>query len=65
MKKTTITFDPGDVVSLKSTGPRMTVISVEDDTCHCAWFDEYTSGGHEFHTVNVPKSALDLHEEDE
>jgi uncharacterized protein YodC (DUF2158 family) len=33
-------FDPGDVVRLKSGGPRMTIISGPDaaDECRCVWF---------------------------
>jgi uncharacterized protein YodC (DUF2158 family) len=31
-------FKPGDIVSLKSGGPRMTVASVEGRTVSCEWF---------------------------
>jgi uncharacterized protein YodC (DUF2158 family) len=34
------TFSKGDVVEMKSGGPRMTVVDVEGGgTVHCAWFD--------------------------
>jgi uncharacterized protein YodC (DUF2158 family) len=28
----------GDIVNLKSGGPRMTVENCESNTCHCVWF---------------------------
>jgi uncharacterized protein YodC (DUF2158 family) len=33
-------MNPGDVVRLKSSGPSMTVESVQGSYAHCAWFDE-------------------------
>ena len=33
-------FEPGDVVQLKSGGPKMTVLSEEDGTTCCNWYDE-------------------------
>ena len=31
-------FKPGDVVQLKSGGPAMTILWVEEGDCRCAWF---------------------------
>ena len=34
-------YDVGDVVKLKSGGPKMTVEKIdEDEFIHCVWFDE-------------------------
>jgi uncharacterized protein YodC (DUF2158 family) len=33
-------FNPGDVVRLKSGGPKMTVVHVADDEVFCEWFDD-------------------------
>lgn len=33
-------FNSGDVVLLKSGGPKMTVIEDDGDTCECMWFDD-------------------------
>lgn len=33
-------FNIGDVVKLKSGGPKMTVSSIEDKACKCVWFDQ-------------------------
>jgi uncharacterized protein YodC (DUF2158 family) len=38
----------GDVVSLKSGGIIMTVMSVSDNSARCVWFDENTSDVHEW-----------------
>ena len=35
-----VTFEPGDVVELKSGGPAMTVIEVKEDGVHCMWYGE-------------------------
>lgn len=35
-----MTFKVGDVVVLKSGGPKMTVYEVEEENCFCQWFDE-------------------------
>ena len=35
-------FNKGDVVALKSGGPRMTVDKVEDGRAVCVWFDKST-----------------------
>jgi len=34
-----MTFTPGDVVRLKSGGPKMTVLETKDDMVTCKWFD--------------------------
>jgi uncharacterized protein YodC (DUF2158 family) len=31
-------FQPGDIVRLKSGGPKMTVETVDDTGVYCAWF---------------------------
>jgi uncharacterized protein YodC (DUF2158 family) len=31
-------FKPGDVVELKSGGPKMTIESIDADGCFCRWF---------------------------
>lgn len=33
-------FSKGDLVQLKSGGPRMTVIDINDDKVICQWFDD-------------------------
>ncbi len=33
-------FKPGDVVSLRSGGPRMTVASVDGQSAVCEWFSD-------------------------
>ena len=33
-------FQPGDVVQLKSGGPRMTVENVTGDEVECVWFEK-------------------------
>jgi uncharacterized protein YodC (DUF2158 family) len=40
-------FKEGDVVQLKSGGPRMTVTKISGEQCRCKWFDQ-----------NNPKSSL-------
>lgn len=35
-------FNKGDVVVLKSGGPRMTVMDVTDGKAACVWFDKTT-----------------------
>jgi len=32
-------FAPGDIVRLKSGGPKMTVLSLENGSVTCKWFD--------------------------
>jgi len=51
-----VTFEPGDVVALKSGGPAMTVIDVKDDTVHCVWYGEESD---ELKTDVVPAIALE------
>lgn len=38
-KETIMSFSKGDVVKLKSGGPEMTVVEVDDEECFCRWFD--------------------------
>jgi uncharacterized protein YodC (DUF2158 family) len=62
----TISFQPGDVVTLKSGGPAMTVIASKDDGVHCVW---YAEGVDEVKTEIVPavclEKALPFDEDDE
>jgi len=51
-----VTFEPGDVVALKSGSPAMTVIGVKDDGVHCVWYGEETD---EVKTDVVPAIALE------
>jgi uncharacterized protein YodC (DUF2158 family) len=54
-------FEIGDVVQLRSGGPRMTVHSlVSDGDVVCQWFE-----GSEVHEENFPKEALKKVEPDE
>jgi uncharacterized protein YodC (DUF2158 family) len=50
-----VTFEPGDVVALKSGGPAMTVIDVKDEGVHCVWYGEAVD---EVKTDVVPAIAL-------
>lgn len=47
------TLEPGDIVALRSGGPRMTVVTVEDDEVECAWFV-----GGDLVTKTIPIGAL-------
>lgn len=40
------TIKPGDIVTLKSGGPRMTVQSVNGRSAECAWFVRYADDGY-------------------
>jgi uncharacterized protein YodC (DUF2158 family) len=41
MANITVEFEVGDVVSLNSDGPSMTVNSVKDDDIDCIWFSGF------------------------
>jgi uncharacterized protein YodC (DUF2158 family) len=61
-----MTFEPGEVVMLKSGGHSMTVASVSDDEITCLW----TSESGEFFREIIPAVALesvfsDLHDDDD
>lgn len=45
----------GDVVQLKSGGPRMTVKWVTDGNAYCEWFDGKKQAGHPFGVVQLEK----------
>lgn len=48
-------FKVGDVVTLKSGGPDMTITHIKgDDTATCVWFEETTR-----HEGNFPLAALE------
>lgn len=48
-------FEPGDVVELKSGGPGMTVIAMKDDGVHCLWYAEMSD---EVKTAVIPALCL-------
>jgi uncharacterized protein YodC (DUF2158 family) len=33
-------FKPGDIVSLRSGGPRMTIASIDGQMAYCEWFSD-------------------------
>jgi uncharacterized protein YodC (DUF2158 family) len=51
-----VTFDPGDVVALKSGGPAMMVIGVKEDGVHCLW---YADAADEVKTAVVPAICVE------
>lgn len=50
------TFQPGDVVQLKSMGPAMTVYAVKEDGVHCLW---YAESNDEVKTEIIPAICLE------
>jgi uncharacterized protein YodC (DUF2158 family) len=50
------TFEPGDVVTLKSGGPAMTVIGVKEDGVQCMWYAEASD---EVKTAVVPAICIE------
>jgi uncharacterized protein YodC (DUF2158 family) len=51
-----VTFEPGDVVTLKSGGPTMTVIGVKEDGVQCMW---YADASDEVKTAVVPAICVE------
>ncbi|HUB65159.1 MAG TPA: DUF2158 domain-containing protein [Methylocella sp.] len=51
-----LSFEPGDVVALKSGGPAMTVIGVKEEGVQCVW---YAEAADEVKTGVVPAIALE------
>lgn len=49
-------FKPGDVVLLRSGGPSMTVVAVDEDEVKCVWIGE----GGELFRESLPPVVLDL-----
>ncbi len=54
-------FKPGDVVTLRSGGPAMTVVSVAETEAKCVWIGEEG----DFFQESIPTVALDLIETDD
>lgn len=47
-------FKPGDVVSLKSGGPQMTIATVDGQSAFCEWFtDDQEPQGKSFHLTSL------------
>lgn len=58
-------FEPGDVVMLKSGGSAMTVVEIDGPHAHCIWM---TDEDEEIRTAAIPTVALitvELEEDDE
>ena len=55
-----MTFKPGDVVLLRSGGPSMTIVAVDEDEIKCVWIGEEG----ELFRESLPPVALDLVETD-
>ncbi|NMH66931.1 YodC family protein [Shewanella salipaludis] len=54
-------FKVGDVVVLKSGGPRMTVVEIDELDCFCQWFDDknnLASGGFSASSIEIPNEAI-------
>lgn len=47
---------PGEVVMLRSGGPQMTVVSIDDGQAECTWFDgsQQMFGGFPLHLLLIP-----------
>jgi uncharacterized protein YodC (DUF2158 family) len=56
-----MSFQPGDVVSLKSGGPYMTVSVVSDDGIECVWIGEEG----DFFRETLPLAVLKVADNDE
>lgn len=53
-------MNAGDIVKLKSGGPKMTILSRNQvGHFHCAWFVETTNGGWEVKKEAFPGEALE------
>jgi len=46
-------LEPGDLVSLRSGGPALTVAAVEGAKIHCVWFD-----GHVLEEAELPRACV-------
>ncbi len=57
-----MTFDKGDVVILKSGGPALTVLEMDDEDVKCLYFSEEIG---EFKKTTIPAFALEPFEDDE
>ncbi|WP_141381902.1 YodC family protein [Nitrobacter winogradskyi] len=53
VSKTLAGFAPGDIVTLRSGGPRMTILTVMGDEAECIWFinGEMTKATVPFHAL--------------
>ncbi len=50
-------FSIGDVVCVKSGGPKLTIVHIESGTCECIWFSGNDTG---FKHVKLHQEALEL-----
>jgi uncharacterized protein YodC (DUF2158 family) len=50
-------FKPGDVVQLKSGGPRMTIQTLNGDSATCVWFEKNKENRSVFATVLLTASG--------
>ncbi len=57
-----MTFSKGDVVSVKSGGPALTVLSVEDENVTCLFFSEELG---EFKHTTIPAFALEMFDDED
>jgi uncharacterized protein YodC (DUF2158 family) len=59
-----MSFEPGDVVFLKSGGQSLTVAAVDDDSIECVWMGEEGELFRESLPSVVPTKAGEVEEED-
>ena len=56
-------FKTGDIVTLNSDGPYMTVEKVENDLVTCQWFRKENQSWHDMCSVTIHKAMLSSKEE--
>ena len=52
-----MSFQPGEVVQLKSGGPRMTVEEIEGDQVDCTWFEKNKQHHGSFKSILLSKAG--------